>query len=64
MSENTTAADVQAALSGIEYPASREHLVEYAGGHGAPESVLDALRNLPERNYSDAADVGQAVSGL
>ena len=64
MSDNTSAADVQAALSGIDYPASREHLVEYAGGQRAPESVLNALRNLPEREYSDAADVGQAVSGL
>lgn len=64
MSDNTSAAEVQAALSGIEYPASREHLVEYAGGKGAPENVLNTLRNLPERNYSDAADVGQAVSGL
>lgn len=58
MSENINAADVQAALSGIDYPASREHLIEYAGGRSASDSVLNALRNLPERNYSDAADVG------
>ena len=64
MPDNTSAADVQAALSGMDYPASREHLIEYAGGQGASENVLNALRDLPERNYSDAADVGQAVSGL
>lgn len=64
MSESTSAVDVQAALKGVDYPVSRAHLIEHAAGKGAPEKVLDALRDLPQRDYSDAADVSQALKGL
>ena len=58
------AADVQAAIKGVGFPTDRAHLIEYAAGRGAPEEVLETLRSLPQGEYSDAADVGQAMGQL
>lgn len=44
-------------LDGIHYPTRKEQLVERAQEHGAPEPILEALRNLPDREYHDLADV-------
>jgi len=56
-----TAADIEKALSGIEFPASRTKLVEYAALRLPPDSAaLQAIERLPERSYRDAAEVGIA----
>lgn len=54
-----TAADVEKALGGIDYPQSKQGLLDYAARRLPPDSeVLEAIRSLPDRNYRDAADVG------
>ena len=53
-----TAADVQKALAGVDYPKSRDDLVAYAAAKLPADSpVLDIIRSLPDRTYHDAADV-------
>jgi len=56
-----TAADLEKALAGIEFPASQDRLVQYAGQR-LPEgsAVLQAIKALPKRSYRDAAEVGIA----
>ena len=53
---------LQRALGGMDYPASKEDLVEHAEGNDADQEVLSFLRNLPERNYESPADVNKEMS--
>jgi hypothetical protein len=42
---------MQKFLAGVEYPCSRDGLVEHARGKGADDDVLEHLRALPDRTY-------------
>ncbi|MFF5992706.1 DUF2795 domain-containing protein [Prauserella flavalba] len=42
---------MQKYLAGVDYPCSRDDLVEHARNKGADDDVLEHLRSLPERTY-------------
>ena len=42
---------MQKSLSGVDYPASRDDLVQHAERNGADEDVLRQLRSMPDREY-------------
>ncbi len=48
-------------LKGIEFPASRQDLVRHAQKGGADEEVLGVLKQMPERQYDNMADVMKGV---
>ncbi len=52
---------LQKALGGMNYPASKEDLVEHAEGQDADEEVLSFLRDLPDRTYETPADVNKEM---
>jgi hypothetical protein len=54
--------EVQKALGGISYPATRDQLVDHAKGNHAGEDILDVLRNLPDREYDGPNEVSKAVA--
>lgn len=56
-----SAADLERALSGIQYPKTREELVNYATGRISDEHLAEMIRSLPDRQYRDAADVAVAL---
>jgi len=58
-----SAADLEQALSGIAYPAPRGTLVRHARDNGEDE-IADILKELPDREYLDAADVARAFGGI
>lgn len=62
MADTPSPIEIQKALGGIDYPASRNDLVSNAEKSGAEDSVLDTLRNLPDREYDSPAAVSKAVS--
>jgi hypothetical protein len=51
--------DIQKALKGIDYPASKEQILEHAKGSDA--EVLDALQKLDDREYEGPSGVSAAV---
>ena len=53
---------VQKFLGGISYPASRDQLIDHARGKKADKDVLDALQELPDREYEGPNEVSQAVA--
>src|SRR6266498_3395326 len=56
-----TAADVEKALAGIDFPRRKRELVEHATRRVPKGSeVLRALERLPDRAYRDAAEVAVA----
>ncbi len=55
---------VQKFLGGVDYPASKEDLVQAAEQHGADENVRAMLEQLPDEEYETPADVSQAMGQL
>jgi hypothetical protein len=54
--------EVQKALGGIHYPATRDQLIEHAQGKNASPDILDALRDIPDREYDGPNEVSKAVA--
>jgi hypothetical protein len=52
----------QKKIDGIEFPATRVRLVEYARGHGADDELLTCMTRLPDRLYLDPNEVGAAFA--
>jgi len=43
------------------FPASKNQLIHTAEDRCAPDSVIELLRNIPEKEYVSPPDVGKAV---
>ncbi len=61
-----SAADLERALSGIQYPESKEGLVQYVSQKLATvgKDVFDLIESLPNRTYRDSAEVAVALGEL
>ena len=55
--------DIQKALSGMDYPASKDQIVQHAEKNGAGDDVLEALRRIEDRQYDGPSGVSSAVFG-
>lgn len=55
---------IQKFLSGIDYPASKDTIVSTAEKEGADDNVLDALRQIPDKEYDAPTAVSSAVSDV
>jgi hypothetical protein len=53
--------DIQKALSGMDYPAGKDQIVQQAERNGASRDVLDALRKIPDRTYEGPSGVSKEV---
>jgi hypothetical protein len=60
---NARPSEVQRALAGADYPASREELIALAEKHEASEDVLEDLSALSEEEYASPADVMADLGG-
>lgn len=49
-------------LKGIDFPATKEELIEYAEDNDAPDEVLDVLEYFPDETYHSMAEVMQGVA--
>ena len=61
-----SAADVEKVLSGIQYPKSKQDLVQYATQKLSTigQDLFDLIKSLPSRTYRDSADVAVALGEL
>ncbi|MDB9375599.1 DUF2795 domain-containing protein [Nodularia sphaerocarpa] len=55
-----SAVDISRSLSGIDFPANKEDLVNHAREKKANKEVIDILQQMPEREYGNMADVEHA----
>ncbi|MCZ2822214.1 DUF2795 domain-containing protein [Modestobacter sp. VKM Ac-2977] len=53
--------DIQKALSGIDYPATKDDVVKHAQSQGGSEEVVDALKGIDDQEYDTPAAVSKAV---
>jgi hypothetical protein len=52
---------LQKHLKGVNYPASKDDLMQTARKNKADENVASALEQLPDKEYRTPADVSQAI---
>jgi predicted outer membrane protein len=55
---------VQKFLKGVDYPASKEQLIEKAMSLGADDNIRASLEQLPDEEFQTPADVSQAFGRL
>ena len=53
---------VQKALGGISYPATKDQLIEHARGKNAGDDILKVLRSIPDQEYDGPNEVSKAVA--
>lgn len=56
--------DLQKHLKGMDYPASKQDLVQHAQKQGADQNLRSMLEQLPDQQYETPADVNKAVGDL
>jgi hypothetical protein len=54
--------EVQKALGGISYPATKDQLVEHAQGKNATDDIVKVLQGIPDRKYDGPNEVSKAVA--
>ena len=59
----TSPIEVQKALKNMDYPANKEKLIQHAKKHNASKEVMQVLDELPDQEYTNAADVSKEFSG-
>jgi hypothetical protein len=55
---------IQTFLKGVDYPASKEALLQHAERNGADEGVRTTLEQLPDAEYETPADVSEALGKI
>lgn len=48
-------------LKGVDYPASKQDLMDKARENGAPDEVMDTLSGLPDQSYDNPTNVTEAM---
>lgn len=57
-------AEIAKALAGIDFPADKARLKEQAQRNEAPRMVLEAIEQLPGREFASPADVERAYEAM
>ncbi|HAR63323.1 MAG: DUF2795 domain-containing protein [Candidatus Margulisiibacteriota bacterium] len=58
---NPSPAAIEKYLKGIDFPASRDSMVQFAQNHGATSDILDILRRIPDKTYTSPIDVAKGI---
>ena len=54
--------ELQKHLKGVDYPASRDDLVQAAQSNGAPDDMVEALRNANQDSFDGPSAVQKALA--
>jgi len=60
---DVTPIDIQRHLGGIDYPASKQELIEQARASGADETIISKLQKIPDRQYDGPPGVMKELDG-
>ena len=55
-----TATEIEKALKGINFPASKQDLVQKAKQNNASQDVIQTIQNLPQDRFNSPTDVQKA----
>ncbi len=62
MANSPNPIEMQKYLGGMDYPASRDHIVAHAEDKGAAEEILSSLHGMPDRQYDGPDAVSSEFS--
>ena len=51
--------EVRSVLKNLHFPLMKQNLIQQALKHGASGEVIGVLKSLPEKEYTNAADVSK-----
>lgn len=54
-------ANIASFLEGLEFPASKDEVVDYAEDNNAPQEIIDVLEQLPDQEFLSMTDI---MSGI
>jgi len=57
LARQSTPHDAAQTLAGIDFPADKRKIVEYARSKKASKELIDALSGMPDEQYTSMADV-------
>ena len=60
---NKSTEEFQRYLQGIEFPASKEEAASAAESNGAPQHIVQKLRNANRERFDDPVQALQAIGG-
>jgi hypothetical protein len=60
---NLDVGQLQQYLQGVNFPAQKEELASNAESNGAPQNVVDGIRNAAQDQFNSQDEVLQAVKG-
>lgn len=52
---------LQKHLKGVDYPASKEDLINHAKQQSADQDAISALEQIPDQEYETPAEVSKAI---
>lgn len=55
---------IQKHLKGVDYPASKQDLIEHAQQQDADENILSILEQLPDQEFETPAEVSKAIGDI
>lgn len=53
--------EVEKYVAGINFPVTKDQLVDHAREKGAPQEVVGFMSEMPERDYVSTMDVARGV---
>jgi hypothetical protein len=56
--------EVQKFISGVDYPCSKQDLIDIARQNGADDDVIQTLQSLDMQHFDSPNDVSQAIGDL
>lgn len=56
--------EVQNFLAGLEYPAMKDEIIDYARDQGASEDVVMTLERMPDQEYESATAISEEIGKL
>jgi len=56
----TTPFAIEKFLKGIDFPCSKQDLIDHAENNNAPQDVISTLNSLPDQDFSSVNDVMKA----
>lgn len=60
---NLDIGQLQQYLQGVNFPAQKDEVAQNAESNGAPQNVVDGIRNAAQNQFNSQDEVLQAVKG-
>lgn len=61
--QNQNPSNIQNYLSGVNYPAKKNDLIQTARRNNAPNDVIQQLESMPDQRFEQPTEVQEAISG-